>query len=203
MSIDPEDDRDDEQKKIARMIIATGGRGSGKSAMLKQVMDAKAEKVGQRGIINPDFKPISSESLLRKATAASEIPEWKKGKYFPRRLPPIGWAFGDAFKMYKYQDQETGLVEWIWNSRDGIVPFIIRSKDGNELKHVDMWEDVYLPNWVPPVGARIFVDIPDFDEAKHQFNVRPVTVDITLHNIFLDFASFKPWRPDMMPRSFA
>lgn len=163
----------------------------------------KDMKPGQRGIIDPNFKPVTSESLLQKASAA-DIPEWKKdGKYLPRRLPQFGWRNGDAYKMYKYQSEQTGVVEWIWNSRDGVVPFIIRGLDGTSIKHVDFWEDVYLPNWVPPVGTRIFTDIPDYDEKKHQFNVRPVVVDITLHNIFLQQASFTPWRPDMMPRSFA
>ncbi len=218
MSINPEDeDRTPAQSETAKKIdvayIDGGGRGSAKMGLIEGMtkhkikeMEAKlAElnaKPGQRGIINPDFKPITAQSLLQKESAA-DIAAWKKDKYIPRSLPHFGWKNGDAWKLYKYQDQGSGLVEWIWNSRDGVVPFIIRGKDGGELRHVDFWEDVYLPNYVPPVGTRIFADRPDFEEAKHQFNVRVVEVDITLHNIFLNQASFTPWRPDMKPKGFA
>lgn len=171
---------------------------------LADELTAPLHKSGQRGIVNPDFKPISVQSLLEKVAANEEVSAWKKdGRYHPRQLPRLGWHNGDAYKMYKYQNQQTGIVEWIWNSRDGVVPFIIRGRDGGELRHVDFWEDVYIPNYVPPIGTRIFADRQDFDREKHQFNVRVVDVDLIVHNIFLQQASFTPWRPDMKPRGFA
>lgn len=174
-------------------IIEAGGRGSAKSDILM----AKMKEV-QRGIVNPDFKPITSEELLRK-TSNEEKAEWKK-LYAPRELPKLGWHCADAYKIYKYQSEVTGLVEWIWNSRDGVTPFTMVGKDGTKATHVDFWEDMYCPNYVPAVGTRIWADRPDFDPTKHQFNLQIVEVDQVLHNMFRHQASFTPWRPDLIRR---
>ena len=64
----------------------------------------------------------------------------------------------DAFMLMIYEDEVNGRRELIWNSRDGVAPFIIRSKDGNTSRHVEWKLDYYLPNYVPPVGSQIFVD---------------------------------------------
>lgn len=68
--------------------------------------------------------------------------------------------YAEAFCLMKYQT-DAGEVEMVWNSRDGITPFCIRI-DGEMANHVEWARDQYLPNYVPEVGSRIFVDLtPD------------------------------------------
>lgn len=46
----------------------------------------------------------------------------------------------------------------IWNSRDGVTPFIIHVQ-GVEMQHADWHDDQYLPLYVPPVGSYVFVNL--------------------------------------------
>lgn len=68
-------------------------------------------------------------------------------------------AHGEAYKLMTYANKDRSVVEIIWNSRDGVTPFIVSSRDGVELTHVDWYKDVYAPNHVPAPGDRIFVDL--------------------------------------------
>lgn len=69
-----------------------------------------------------------------------------------------GRLHAEAFCLMKYSTKD-GEVEWIWNSRDGVTPFIVRSRSGKEMTHVDWHLDRYLPNYKPAPGERIFVDL--------------------------------------------
>lgn len=84
----------------------------------------------------------------------------------PRTLRPHVQA--EAFCLMKYQ-AENGETELIWNSRDGVTPFCIRLKSGAEARHVEWQRDQYLPNYLPEVGERIFVDYTP-DEARASAN---------------------------------
>lgn len=73
----------------------------------------------------------------------------------------------EAFMLMKYATRKDGpgpdpIVERIWNSRDGVTPFVVRSTDGREMQHVDWRNDVYAPHHPHTglkVGDRIFVDM--------------------------------------------
>lgn len=72
--------------------------------------------------------------------------------------------FSEAYMLMKYQNDAGTEVEWLWNSRDGVTPFSIGPKEGtpglgNSLSHADWGEDAFVPNFVPPVGMRIFVTL--------------------------------------------
>jgi hypothetical protein len=69
------------------------------------------------------------------------------------------YKHAEAFAVMKYQDSVTGNVEMIWNSRDGVTPFIVFSRAGNEARHIDWRSDKIDPDHVPDVGDRIFVDL--------------------------------------------
>ena len=76
----------------------------------------------------------------------------------------------EAYCLLKYVSKDQTAVEWLWNSRDGIVPYSIGPTDdimeiGDEkmMSHVDWREDVRIPFFVPPVGMRIFVT---YDQAS-------------------------------------
>ena len=66
--------------------------------------------------------------------------------------------YGEAFSVMNYRDTD-GNVEQIWNSRDGVTPFIVYSKQGLESQHVNWHSDRFDPCYVPPVGSRVFVDL--------------------------------------------
>jgi hypothetical protein len=71
-----------------------------------------------------------------------------------------GYQHGEAFSLMQYRGQKTGRVETLWNSRDGVTPFIIPSADESEpMSHVDWEADRCVPTYVPPVGMRVFVDL--------------------------------------------
>lgn len=65
----------------------------------------------------------------------------------------------EAFCLMKYASADGKLVEHIWNSRDGVTPFIVSSRDGVELQHVEFARDRYLPDHKPQPDDRIFVDL--------------------------------------------
>jgi len=69
----------------------------------------------------------------------------------------------EAFCLMQYQCEDgKGPIEWIWNSRDGVTPFTVRSPDGDGLsQHIDWGCDVYAPHYVPSIGQRVFVDLTD------------------------------------------
>lgn len=88
----------------------------------------------------------------------------------------------EAFSMMKYQNKVTGRIEWIWNARDGVTPFTVddplcpegdrarfqkrmadgkvdrqKEPDPNVMAHTDIFEDAFIPNYVPTDGTRIFM----------------------------------------------
>ena len=72
----------------------------------------------------------------------------------------------EAFCVMQYRCEKCGQVELIYNNRDGVTPFIIESRCCNtDAQHVDWARDLYLPNYQPPKGMRIFRDGTD-EEAR-------------------------------------
>ncbi len=75
------------------------------------------------------------------------------------RYPAIqaGRHHAEAFCLMTYEDEVNGRTERLWNSRDGVTPFVITSRWGNSARHVG--RDDYQPGHVPNVGDRVFVDL--------------------------------------------
>lgn len=63
--------------------------------------------------------------------------------------------------LMQYEDADRLHTLVVWNSRDGVTPFVIGhpKHPGVELSHVRWAEDRYAPDFVPPVGSYIFVDL--------------------------------------------
>lgn len=61
----------------------------------------------------------------------------------------------------RYRADDGTEDELIWNSRDGVTPFCITLRSGKEATHVDWAADRYLPDYRPPLGSRIFVDLTE------------------------------------------
>lgn len=69
---------------------------------------------------------------------------------------------GEAFSLMQYQDENDpeGPIEWLWNSRDGVSPFIIGAREGEGLlRHTNWQDDIYAPQYVPNIGQRVFIDM--------------------------------------------
>ena len=133
--------------------------------------------------------------------------------------------FGEGFKLMKYVSTEDGFVEWIWNSRDGVSPFGVSDmREGVDafMQHADWGEDTMVPNFIPPVGSRVFMDhdqerakagladrkalferqgraIPEAAEKAiiEEFlkSPRVAVVDDELHQHFRKLATETPWCP--------
>lgn len=72
-----------------------------------------------------------------------------------------GYLHKEAFCLMKYATEDGSEVEWIWNSRDGVTPFIVHSRSGAEMRHTQWQFDVRIQNYEPLPGERIFVDMSD------------------------------------------
>lgn len=63
----------------------------------------------------------------------------------------------EAFCLLRYETEDGAEVELLWNSRDGVTPPVINSREGAEMRLVGPHE--YAPDHTPEVGDRIFVDL--------------------------------------------
>jgi len=71
-----------------------------------------------------------------------------------------GFNHAEAFCLMTYQCESCGLREIVWNSRDGVTPFVIGcSKCKGLSQHVDWHYDICDPNHGATRGERIFVNI--------------------------------------------
>ena len=70
-----------------------------------------------------------------------------------------GHVCPDAFLLMPYTCDLCRAVEWVWNSRDGVTPYIIDCcKCGGRARHRAMRQDRYEPGYRPQRGERFFVD---------------------------------------------
>lgn len=79
-----------------------------------------------------------------------------------------GHAHAEAFALMLYANEDGSAWEWIWNSRDGVTPFIVSVRlrevfdpyDARQrLTHVHFDRDRYVPDYVPQPGERVFVSM--------------------------------------------
>lgn len=70
-----------------------------------------------------------------------------------------GHQHKEAFALMKYRADDHHLEEVLWNSRDGVTPFVLSMKDGSPGTHIDWRSDQYAPDHMPQVGDRIFIDL--------------------------------------------
>lgn len=68
----------------------------------------------------------------------------------------------EAFALMQYESADGNFGRLIWNSRDGVTPFVV-TIEGVECKHVRWFEDICAPSFNPPDDHLVFVD--DFVSA--------------------------------------
>jgi hypothetical protein len=71
----------------------------------------------------------------------------------------VSYEHAEAFchMRYRSDDHTEGLV--VWNSRDGVTPFVITLPSGKQATHIDWHTDRRDPAHVPVVGEWVFVDL--------------------------------------------
>lgn len=69
------------------------------------------------------------------------------------------YKHAEAFCLMTYQADDGSESEVVWNSRDGVTPFVIPLRSGKTATHVNWRGDVRTPDYAPPAGSRIFVDL--------------------------------------------
>jgi len=80
-------------------------------------------------------------------------------------MPKTNHQHPEAFCLMTYKDT-AGNCEVIWNSRDGVTPFIVRSRAGLEAQHINWKNDFCAPNHQPKLGDRIFEDMTEESARK-------------------------------------
>ena len=67
----------------------------------------------------------------------------------------------EAYAKMLYQCEDCKNIEVLWNSRDGVTPFIIAcSLCDSDMQHICFELDVRLLWIKPEIGMRIFIDCP-------------------------------------------
>lgn len=66
----------------------------------------------------------------------------------------------EAFCLMTYRCKQCLKEEVLWNSRDGVTPYIIRCQAcGGESSHINFEKDKRELNYFPPSGSRVFVNL--------------------------------------------
>lgn len=71
----------------------------------------------------------------------------------------MSYKHAEAFCHMTYESYDGTESERIWNSRDGVTPFIVTLKTGKEARHVNWHDDIRTVDWKPQPEDRIFVDL--------------------------------------------
>jgi hypothetical protein len=82
-------------------------------------------------------------------------------------MPEVRYKHAEAFCLMTYRSDDGTESEVLWNSRDGVTPFVITLLSGKTAMHVDWNRDQRVLDYVPPAGSRIFVDLT-LERAREQ-----------------------------------
>ena len=60
----------------------------------------------------------------------------------------------------QYKCEGCKTTELLWNSRDGVAPFVIKCPTcGSESTHIDFGSDLFSKDYIPLNDSRVFVDL--------------------------------------------
>jgi hypothetical protein len=81
----------------------------------------------------------------------------------------------DAFVVLLYRSTDGREREEVWNSRDGVTPYVITLRTGVSATHVEWSSMVARPDFVPPPGSRVFVDLtPEIAQRNAEAYVKRI-----------------------------
>ncbi len=125
----------------------------------------------------------------------------------------MSYTHAEAFCLMKYVADDGSEQEWIWNSRDGVTPFVITLRSGKLATHHDWDEDLRVPNYEPKPGTRMFVDLTEerarekatknaahywdnnVASARHFFSSKEELANYLLESVL---KAFEPGTPDLV-----
>lgn len=68
----------------------------------------------------------------------------------------------DAYAVMRFVGlDDPAEVEEIWNSRDGVTPYVVLLASGRPGTHAEWSSMVARPDYEPPPGSRVFVDLTE------------------------------------------
>lgn len=113
----------------------------------------------------------------------------------------------EAFCLMTYKCDSCQKEEELWNSRDGVTPFIINCAFcAGDAVHINFRSDKFMPNYCPDKGQRIFVDMTAermreiaelrFEQAKGT----PYEIPLEDKDEFIEsfISGFHPGEPDIV-----
>lgn len=69
---------------------------------------------------------------------------------------------GEAFNLMTYRCESCQMYEIIWNSRDGVTPFMVTCRKCKSMMQHEAWSvDVFAPWHTPKPGDLVFVDLTE------------------------------------------
>lgn len=100
---------------------------------------------------------------------------------------PETYQHAEAFCLMAYRSDDGTETELIWNSRDGVTPFVIALRSGKQATHADWRSDRRVPDYAPPPGSRIFVDLtPERARELAERNVSRYLGNPDMRDMLLD-----------------
>jgi hypothetical protein len=70
------------------------------------------------------------------------------------------YSHAEAYMLMTYRSDDGTEQEQVFNSRDGVTPFVIALRSGKPATHADWAADTRMPeDWAPPAGMRYFADM--------------------------------------------
>jgi hypothetical protein len=115
------------------------------------------------------------------------------------------YVHAEAYALMRYKSDDGLDEEIIWNSRDGVTPFVITLRSGKQATHVDWNGDFPFPNYQPPLGSRMFVDltekrarsmVAEYIERNREFVPKGMSDEEVTEMLVKDW--MKPGAPDLV-----
>jgi len=89
------------------------------------------------------------------------------------------YTHGEAFNIMLYICEVCGSMEILWNSRDGVTPFMINCRYCKGSMQHSFWHmDRKMPDFKPHDGMRIFIDLT---KERHDYYINK-RIDIFWNN---------------------
>lgn len=110
----------------------------------------------------------------------------------------MSYTHKEAFCLMKYRSDDGTEEEMIWNSRDGVTPFVITLRSGKQAVHVEWKNDLCVPEFIPAPGTRIFADLTEerATEFARDSLIRHPRRGVTIKELVKEY--MRPGAPDLI-----
>jgi len=158
--LDPESQYQELVIRVADGVAAGDASTQARIVIALEALLPTASVAGGAGETPHQFLTKLIENIRGGARAEDQLLRRLRDLYNEQALKyRDGFRHKEAWCLMKYEDAVTGESEIVWNSRNGVTPFIILSRAGNEAEHSDWSSDRLVPEHKPQVGDRVFADV--------------------------------------------